>query len=632
MPDLIVRLLGESAQYSATMATAEATANRFDRQLETLTSTMTRQAEAKQFSSREAAVLAIADKGASTASAEYALSVARQLDQLDQLAAAEARETAEKERARQATERAATENQNWIRQTISTEQQAAQRNQQSTASLKLKEAAQRGATDAETDAIFAALQLQQRNAQLTAAYEQRTAAIQRTTSASGAHSNAARTNMLAIQALAFGLQDAAQVYGTTGLAGAISASANNIIFMTSLLNPHLAIVTAVTVAVGQFAVVLGPAILGTKNQAQATEDLIKSQTRQAQVQTQINDLIRAGNRAMEEINDSGGATQILRRTESSLRDNQQEQAQIQETIHAELRARERRVAIRNEERRMMSVASRAAVDAGFVSETVSKQELAGYNARIIEQQQKLQELGAKELILQKQLEAAKREQAALGDRESQMEARRHAANQREEEFSTRLRINQEKREAADRAQKEFQAKRDDALQQLQQVQQQATPLAENAAQEREQRRAQAADELAVRLRDVDTWKRAQILSYQEATAARLAAEQAFLNQTRQAEIDFQERAAREKKQADAKAREEQKKERTTDRDISRAQSAVETNSTEAFRAVFNATNGGDGPLTGIYKETLANGRRADVMVSVLQSAVEVLKRTVVKGK
>lgn len=684
MPDLVVRLLGESAQYSATMARAESDTNRFDRQLESLTTTMQRQSEAKQFSSREAQVLAIADKGASVAAAEYALSVAKELDSLEALAAAEAKAAAAKDAAaatsrriaeqQQATAQrtvtsleqekvlltqgataarvyaiqqtdlservknvlisltmrnaalaqsaaaeakataATAENQSWVAKTIQTEHQAARAYSESSIYLKLKEAAQRGATEAEIAEIHTAIMVQQRNDQVTEGYRRRTAAMSQATSATQSHSNSSRTNMLAIQALAFGLQDAAQVYGTTGLAGAISASANNLIFMTSLLSPHLAIVTAVGVAVGQFAVVLGPAIMGIKDQAKATEELIKQQTEQMKLQETINQQARSFNRAMEEAKDFDSSNSVLKQQESALRDVKEEQDQIQQVINDQRAKRDARK-----------------FDMAFTvgDKTNIQKEIDAYNKRIFDEQTKIVELSSKQLVLEQQVAKAKEKTAILDREKRAADSRQHARDQEQAMIQAEQKAYKEKAEADAAANKKFIADRKRALQEVRDFEKQLRDVRIDSLSEDDAKRQKLVDELNQRLQDIQTWKQAQIVTYSEAAQARMAAERAFRVQALQLEDEFAQRNAKEDKAAKDKAAKEAKE---ANKDLNKPLTAIETNSTDSFKRIFDATNGGQGPMEGILKQELKNGRTLETLVTLYSNAIDVMKKNVVKVK
>ena len=53
--------------------------------------------------------------------------------------------------------------------------------------------------------------------------------------------------MFAVQQLAFGVQDAASVYGQMGFAGAVRAASNNIVQFASLIGPATGVVTALAI-------------------------------------------------------------------------------------------------------------------------------------------------------------------------------------------------------------------------------------------------------------------------------------------------------------------------------------------------------------------------------------------------
>lgn len=247
--DMIVRLLGNNSGFDTAMKSSSRTTASLNTSLDRLTASMQQEiqtgvtvASSKKQLIDHSQLLEAADRGASNAKVEYALALRSELEALRELHLAEQREAEIKQ-----------QNLATIQQIISAKRMEAQADSVSTRFLDLKALAEAGATEAEIDEYMALTRLIDKQNQLNAARERTTQATQRSTQAGTANMRGANTLTLAVQALAFGVQDAAQVYGTMGLAGALSASANNLIFMTSLLNPQLAIITALAVAGGQLA-------------------------------------------------------------------------------------------------------------------------------------------------------------------------------------------------------------------------------------------------------------------------------------------------------------------------------------------------------------------------------------------
>ena len=617
--DLIVRLLGESASYAQAMARGAAETTKIDQQLERLTVTMQRQQVASQLSTREAQVLALADKGASTAAAEYAISVARELDSLDALAVAEA----EAARARRQATQAAAENAAWVQQTIQTSREAARINQESSIYLKLKEAATRGATEAELNAIQAAFQLEQRNRQVSESLKQRTAAQERLNSTTNSGTGASKTNLFAIQALAFGIQDATQVYGNMGLAGAISASANNLIFMGSLLSPHLGIVIAVTVATGQLVQAMWPLITGLKNQKLATAELIKEQERQLELQTQINDRTRDFNRALEGARDFQSTKTVANDKEATIKSLQEEEAQILKSIELQRKQRDERQAIRNEERRMASWGGARAMDMGLVNETVTLKEIEGFNARIVEQQNKILEINVKRRQLEEQEKTARSQQSAQDVSRREFDSAKYARDQREKALDDEFKMIKQ-REAEQEADRQNRMK--ERAKALTEVAGFTVKTSTEKLGKADAARKKLSDTLKQRLAAIEEWKKAKVLSYQEAAAAKAEAADAYMSQRQKLEERI---SADKKKKADAARAELEKKSKPTRADLK----ATSANSMEAFKAVFEATNGGAGPQEALVDATRDGNKLTGQLVRLFQGFVEETgKRGIVKVK
>lgn len=88
-----------------------------------------------------------------------------------------------------------------------------------------------------------------------------------------------RNQGFAIQQLAFAAEDAAAVYGTSGLAGAFRASANNLSMFAMLMNPVAGIITSIGIAIS--AAVL-PSLMRWANAADAAKERQKALNDEAQ--------------------------------------------------------------------------------------------------------------------------------------------------------------------------------------------------------------------------------------------------------------------------------------------------------------------------------------------------------------
>lgn len=611
--DLVVRLLGESASYTATMARGTADAGKLDQRLETLTTTMQRQALASQASARERQVLAIADQGASASAAEYALSIARQLDQEEQLAQAEQR---------LATQRrlTAAENQEWISKAIQASHQEARAYSEVAIVQRLKEAATRGATQAQLDEIATAYQVTQRNNQLAAAYRSRAEAARAAGNASNQAAGGFRNSTFAVQALAFGVQDAAQVYGTTGLAGAISASANNMIFFLSLINPTLGTLGALVVAGGQFAAILGPMALGLQNNAERTKQLVEEQKRQLEIQQRLNDMIRQGDRASEAVKDAEGAKGLREQRESTLRDNRQEQQQIQDQV---ARQRALRAQLQQNVRDTESNQTGFGIAAntlGLTQRSTFLAQIKALNETILEQENRRAELQQQELLLQRQVNEAKEKETRLTVQQNDEEFKRRSQERNQAFAEQQAKEAKDRQEAQQREFEQYQRERAEALKQ-------ANALVPEAQRDQmsdiDAKRHKIAEEYAERMRRIDEWKRKQLLTDQEVFAAQTAAYQSA--QAQQAKITQEE--AERKKAAEKTAQKEREDQEKKLKATTSENRGVATNSQEALKAVWDATDGGkNGAQEAILQATQANGKKIDYLVQIYRESIKVIEK------
>lgn len=144
-------------------------------------------------------------------------------------------------------------------------------------------------------------------------------------------------NLFMIQALSLGVQDAAQVYGNMGLAGAINASANNLIFAAGMIHPVAGIVAALTATVVQ----LGMAWWKTGEQAKESAE---DEAQAAEITIEALDAVaearaRAANRQLVRDTRDMTGEQVQRQIQ-----NRQDEAERNRAEQNELAARQRQIA------------------------------------------------------------------------------------------------------------------------------------------------------------------------------------------------------------------------------------------------------------------------------------------------
>lgn len=716
--DLVYRMITDVTQFAAGQRVAQREVAASDRGLDKLIGTMRQQQQVSEYSARQSAILALADKGATAAKVDYALQLAGEIDALERLQAAEAEEAQQKAAASKAAaaeadrlstarerqaqagaqllsgllaERVALQdgaaaaqvyaiskmeisradkeaaiailqsnaaisanagNQAWIEKEIQsrrvltqtvninvndwhreavavgalTLEEAALRNameqqthyaipmaassRENTRQKTLQEAATRGATEAQLEEIQAGFRAIDKERQLAAALERRNASTRLLTQGTMGHTGASKSNLFAIQAAAFGLQDAAQVYGTTGLAGAISASANNLIFMTSILSPHLAIVTAVTVAVGQFAAVLGPTILGVGNAAKALEKQTEQNKALLKSQDDVNASMREFKQALAEADTYSEGKSLVKQKESKLADIAMQKDQVKAQIE-ELQAEATKAAqAREKEMQSLTVGGHVATNLGIRPEMTSQAEVDAKQDAANAKLQEWNKLQQEQLRTEKELKEAKDKTAGLDAEKRQLDARKYAKEQREKLATEETNKEQKEREEAARASKK-------GMEDLRKLER---DLYGESLSEQEEKRQRIRDEFRERVNLISQQAKEERISGATAASLTIRAREAADNQLAQLDGKDADKQAKADKSALAARKAFERK--STKDDLQ----AVEANSSDGFKKVFEATSGQgfQDPLKDLV--LLAKGD-SKVFANLLQAAQAQLKET-----
>ena len=137
------------------------------------------------------------------------------------------------------------------------------------------------------------------------------------------------------------------------------------------------------------------------------------------------------------------------------------------------------------------------------------------------------------------------------------------------------------------------------------------------------KRHKIAEEYAERMRRIDEWKRKQLLTDQEVFAAQTAAYQSA--QAQQAKITQEE--AERKKAAEKTAQKEREDQEKKLKATTSENRGVATNSQEALKAVWDATDGGkNGAQEAILQATQANGKKIDYLVQIYRESIKVIEK------
>ena len=570
---MVVTLSGEGKSYAGTMDSASRSTSKLNADLDKLTAAMEAELAGEAAATTQKKILEAADKGASAAKVEYAMALANELDSHRQLAAAIAAEAA-----------ATKDNAAWIQKTIAAEQARSAANKESIHHSTMKEMATRGATEEEVDAYYTAVQATQKENQLTAALSKKTEATKKATTATSGHGNSATRNMMAIQALAFGVQDAAQVYGNTGLAGALSASANNIIFMTSMISPQLAILTAVGVAAGQFAAILLPMAFNTRKAADEAARLNTIWVSDIDVLLKRADAQRDFNRAMGDAKDRGSAEGLATNTAREGQDIDAELAdrrRIVSDLAAKMRDAKEAEAAWHRERKLGWLATGAgAMTADGVAQYKNLQTL------IKKQQDEIKELEARRAANAAAQPLAAQNAAAANAEQRIEESEAFRKKKQEEDRARETKWLEQKAAEEAKAHDQFVKSKADM--------ERATTM--QLLDDEQVKRMKIMDELAERQRSIYQWLEEGRISQQDAMGMDSRSQQAAFKSLQ--ELDGKAKAKQATDAATAFEKQLQKDKKIfanqSDGGGGNELTAVEANSSSAFKAIFDATAGGGG--------------------------------------
>lgn len=434
----------------------------------------------------------------------------------------------------------------------------------------------------------------------------------------GGMTAAAGKNLFAIQALAFGVQDFAQVVGNTGLAGGLSAAANNIIFMTSILSPHLAIVTAVGVATAQLAAVLIPLITNTENATKRLEEQMKRQREQIDLTIEQAKATAEFNQQLRDADEMGSGRSLAKTTSNNL-----------ESVEAEIAARKEaarqlgdqwakaqdRV---DEARRTESLGGAMAADAGFRVRDGEK-EAAYFKEQATKEQAEIEKLEADAARLRREKQIADRNSTQRDNEKFAEESRK---SQREKEKQENDQFLKEK----DRAAKE---EADNAKKYSEERRKLDRERHMEGLDEIGQKKAKVIEALAEEQAMIERWRTQGQISSGEATQLTLAARGSAAGKLE--EID--RKAAEDAAKNNATELEKQRRELAKQNAKAPDNNAIETNSSEGFKRVFDAlgmNNGGDDPSRQlIILQKQGNGLMAK-MVSLAEAARR--QQPVITGK
>lgn len=626
MPSMVVKLLGESQSLVSASNTGRTSIGQLDRSMDTLIATMQREQTVSSQGARQTQILALADKGASVAKVEYALALAGELDSLAALTAAEAVEAKKKQDQERATERA-TASRKAHRDALDMEYQSM---------LLMAGIATVGGTPVRTNAMGGVSQNHQQLKSFTAAFpgrdnmqdnivmlqqqayheerltrgiQLRNAAQQRLNQTTAGGAGAMRTNTLAVQALAFGVQDAAQVYGTTGLSGAISASANNLIFMTSLLNPQLAIFTAITVAAGQFASVLLPMSANSKKVGEETDRLTKIYEKHTDVLVTMAQKRRDFAMTLQDATTRDSAQSIVKQTKRE-----------GENLASEIAVRKKAIAVLEERRRKSEEKERRREEGATVGGSIMRAvwsvnehqaEQQGIDHLIGGQRQKLNELMRQQKINAGQQVAAGQQYKYASQQQSMEETRKWQMEEKEKQSRLDSEVVRQQNEERAKGLMQFVKQRSEL----------EKSLSDELRTEDEKKRLNTLQTLGERQSQIDQWVGEKRLSVEEGMTlkmqARQAASRSLLMQDQQAQLDpLQDRLKSNKKLLEDQTKEPGNQNLT----------AIEARSAEGMKKIFDAMGGGTDPQQTLVRNTHAMITIMKEQVTKSEALVDAIKK------
>lgn len=258
---MVVTLAGEGKSYAGTMESASRSTAKLNSDLDKLTAAMEAELAGEAAATNQKRILEAADKGASAAKAEYALRLADELDSLRALQAAEAREAEVKARNRQ----------------VSQDLVAAVRLEGATygmtaSEIRIYTAAQNGASEA---SIRQARQVETATGTMQRYDRQIQKQIESQRAAHAATQRQGNGQMALIESTR-GLEDAVVGYSTNGLKGMVTATANNVAQIGALIGGNAALYLGLGGVAALIATSLLPKILDwASGMAKVREETLK---------------------------------------------------------------------------------------------------------------------------------------------------------------------------------------------------------------------------------------------------------------------------------------------------------------------------------------------------------------------
>lgn len=508
-------------------------------------------------------------------------------------------------------------NRAFIEQTTRAVQDSVKANQQSTIHLTMKELAQRGATEEEIDAYYAAVLAKQAEDQHTAALNNKNAALQRVTSSSNQYSSASSKNVFAIQALAFGVQDAAQVFGTMGLAGALSASANNLIFMTSIINPQLSIWVALGVAAGQFAAVLAPMAFDTHKVADAEKELVAQLEKRLELTRDLSEASREFQRDMAAATTRDKGNKLADKTREEGEDIRGEIADRTETFRKLLEERAKFEELGRKSMQGETVGGSLMRWTGMRA-TPGAAAITEIDTLIADEQEKLKELDERRKANEQQQREADKNAVIADARSSADESKEIAAKQRDELL---------KQEIKDADKRRADAAKADAAYSKDRAALEKSLMLERLTDE-QQKKLKVIETLGERQRQVDQWLAEGRISFMEANSFRTRFQESSGTEIEKIDQQAKDKALTDQKSAlEAQlknAREALKESRggMAGKDLT----AVEARSAEGMRRIFDALGGATNPQREIARATMEHNRKLQTAIDVLEKQLKAIEK------
>jgi len=308
--NLAVKLSLDSAGYESGIRLSEQSTRRWGTSLDSIIEKMEMQGQHVEESSRRAAIFAAAQKGANSQTVAYALALDKQLEAAERLAASEA-QAAQAEKIRRAS----------IQQIVDGLREEYMTYGLTNTEIQVYKLQQMGASDATIQAarsLANKLELMKQNDsanKITAASNVLVASTERDSLQATMAASAAMTKkMMIVQSLAYGVEDAATVYGTSGLTGAVRASANNIVMAAMLINPKIGIYAAL----GSAAIQLGAAFMKSGSDAKTAADMYQAYEDRIKAIDQVLQNAISRQNQLRGLDSSGSAENAIRSIEEEM--------------------------------------------------------------------------------------------------------------------------------------------------------------------------------------------------------------------------------------------------------------------------------------------------------------------------